>query len=90
MKKPWEFERPLCAEISPDSYFMEDDGSYRSSREYKELRALCHRCEHIADCAEWGIARERFGVWGGLTPRERQSIRRRRRIEVKELLGLFA
>ncbi len=41
---------------------------------------VCAGCPFLADCAEWGIRRERFGVWGGLTEDERQVIRSRRGI----------
>lgn len=42
-------------------------------------RALCNVCPVKADCAEAGL-RERFGVWGGLSERERRRIRRQRGI----------
>lgn len=82
MKKPWEFDNPLCAEIGPDFFYMEEDGKMRSAKEYRQIRALCQSCAHVFDCAEWGIAKENFGVWGGLTPRERSLVRRQRRLGV--------
>lgn len=42
-------------------------------------RALCGVCPVQADCAEAGL-REKFGVWGGLSERERRRIRRERGI----------
>ena len=85
MKKPWEFDNPLCAEIGPAYFFLEDDGRPYSHNEYKMVKSLCGTCIHQSDCAEWGIANETFGVWGGLSPRERQSIRRRRRAYSKSV-----
>lgn len=80
MKKPWEFDNPLCAEIGADFFFLEEDGNMRSVNEYQKVRAMCRSCDHVFDCAEWGIAKEYFGVWGGLTPKERTAIRRKRRM----------
>ncbi len=41
---------------------------------------VCAACPFTAPCAEWAIRRERWGVWGGLTEDERQTIRRARGI----------
>jgi WhiB family redox-sensing transcriptional regulator len=43
----------------------------------KEAKAVCDGCVVRADCAEFGL-HERFGVWGGLSERERRRIRARR------------
>lgn len=39
-------------------------------------KALCGRCHEQAACRAWGLAHEEFGIWGGLTARERHAIRR--------------
>jgi WhiB family transcriptional regulator, redox-sensing transcriptional regulator len=82
LKPPWEFENPLCAEIGLDLYYkdedVEDDRALVHGEQQKAIE-MCKTCEHLSDCAEWGINRERWGVWGGLTPRERRNIRRARR-----------
>jgi hypothetical protein len=36
---------------------------------------ICKRCPHLAECAEWGINRERFGTWGGIPALKRKKIR---------------
>ena len=63
---------------------MEDDGIPVSSNDAKKVKEFCNKCAHQVECAEWGIAKERFGIWGGLNPRERQSIRRRRRVRLQD------
>ena len=50
------------------------DGQYAKS--------ICRGCSHRIECAEWGIRKEAFGIWGGLAPRERLSVRRDRRINL--------
>ncbi len=42
------------------------------------LRIICEACPVREECAEAGL-RQAFGIWGGLTTRERRRIRRRRR-----------
>ena len=45
-------------------------------------KALCAVCPVREECLEHAIAeREKLGIWGGTTPRERQRIIRRRRRE---------
>jgi WhiB family transcriptional regulator, redox-sensing transcriptional regulator len=46
-------------------------------------KSICNLCPHRIECAEWGIENEYYGIWGGLTERQRQSIRRQRNISLK-------
>lgn len=43
-------------------------------------RQLCNVCPVKAACTEAGLLREKFGVWGGLSERERRRARRARGI----------
>lgn len=80
---PWQFDKPLCSEIGSYYFYMEDDGISASRSEVNKVKALCNTCIHQVDCLEWGIQKETFGIWGGLNPRERNLIKRRRRANVK-------
>lgn len=42
------------------------------------VRAICESCPVQEECLEAGL-HERFGIWGGLTERERKRLRRARR-----------
>jgi WhiB family redox-sensing transcriptional regulator len=65
-------ERALCAETDPEAFFPEKGGSTR------EAKKICTGCEVRAECLEYALANdERFGIWGGLSERERRRIRRR-------------
>src|SRR3712207_846147 len=65
-------ERALCAETDPEAFFPEKGGSTR------EAKKICTGCEVKADCLEYALANdERFGIWGGLSERERRRLRRR-------------
>lgn len=50
-------------------------------------RALCAACPVTTSCAEAGVY-EKFGIWGGLSERERRRIRRQRGIRLDDDLDL--
>lgn len=81
---PWEFDQPLCAEVGPYYFYLEDDGLPFSTNDLQKVKSFCGNCVHQFDCAEWGIKKERFGIWGGLNPKEREKIRRKRRVRLSE------
>lgn len=76
MRVPWQYEEPKCAEIGGEFWFPE---KAEDSSENRLAKRICGMCIHKTECAEWGIANEIFGVWGGLSARERQKIRTSRR-----------
>ena len=39
-------------------------------------KLVCAACPDRIACRRWGIEREEFGIWGGLTARERARERR--------------
>ena len=64
-------ERALCAETDPEAFFPEKGGSTR------EAKKICTGCEVRAECLGYALANdERFGIWGGLSERERRRLRR--------------
>ncbi|WP_226368242.1 WhiB family transcriptional regulator [Pseudonocardia sp. ICBG162] len=64
-------ERALCAQTDPEAFFPEKGGSTR------EAKRICSGCEVRAECLEYALAQdERFGIWGGLSERERRRLRR--------------
>ena len=64
-------ERALCAQTDPEAFFPEKGGSTR------EAKRICSGCEVRAECLEYALAHdERFGIWGGLSERERRRLRR--------------
>jgi WhiB family redox-sensing transcriptional regulator len=64
----------LCAETDPEAFFPEKGGSTR------EAKRVCTGCEVRAECLEFALASdERFGIWGGLSERERRRLRLQRR-----------
>ena len=64
-------DRALCAQTDPEAFFPEKGGSTR------EAKRICVECEVRAECLEYALLNdERFGIWGGLSERERRRLRR--------------
>jgi WhiB family redox-sensing transcriptional regulator len=64
-------ERALCAQTDPEAFFPEKGGSTR------EAKKICTGCEVRAECLSYALANdERFGIWGGLSERERRRLKR--------------
>ena len=64
----------LCAETDPEAFFPEKGGSTR------EAKRVCTGCDVRAECLEFALSNdERFGIWGGLSERERRRLRLQRR-----------
>ena len=62
----------LCSQTDPEAFFPEKGGSTRDAKK------ICAQCEVKAECLEYALANdERFGIWGGLSERERRRLRRR-------------
>jgi len=65
-------ERALCSQTDPEAFFPEKGGSTR------EAKRICSRCEVKGECLEYALGHdERFGIWGGLSERERRRLKRR-------------
>ncbi|HEY0118460.1 MAG TPA: WhiB family transcriptional regulator [Cellulomonas sp.] len=65
-------ERALCAQTDPEAFFPEKGGSTR------EAKKVCTQCEVRSECLDYALAHdERFGIWGGLSERERRKLKRR-------------
>ena len=72
-EEPWRLDA-LCAETDPEAFFPEKGGSTR------EAKRVCTGCTVRAECLEFALANdERFGIWGGLSERERRRVRLQRR-----------
>lgn len=42
----------------------------------KDAKEVCQSCVVRKDCLEYALAEEEFGIWGGLSERERRRLRR--------------
>jgi|SRR5699024_9652312 len=65
-------ERALCAQTDPEAFFPEKGGSTR------EAKQVCLTCEVRSECLQYALEHdERFGIWGGLSERERRKLKKR-------------
>ncbi len=70
LRPDW-MDAALCAQVDPELWFPEKGGTVRPAKE------LCGGCPVRAECLELALAGdERFGIWGGLSERERRRLAR--------------
>lgn len=74
---PWPWMREAeCLGVDPELFFPARGESTR------EAKGICQRCTVRLECLEHALANgEKFGIWGGLSERERRRVRRQRRID---------
>jgi hypothetical protein len=66
--EPW-VEQALCAQTDPELFFPEKGGSALPAK------AICRRCPVTEQCLDYALThRERHGVWGGMSERERRAL----------------
>jgi len=71
-----------CLGVDPDLFFPERGASTREAKE------VCRGCEVRHDCLEFALQNgEKFGIWGGLSERERRRIRRQRAQVARSTIG---
>jgi WhiB family redox-sensing transcriptional regulator len=62
-------EAGLCAQTDPEAFFPEKGGSTR------EAKKVCVACPVKAQCLAYALdTNQRFGIWGGLSERERRAL----------------
>ncbi|GAA3948072.1 WhiB family transcriptional regulator [Microbacterium soli] len=67
--EPW-MQWASCADVDPDAFFPEKGGST------KDAKSICAGCAVQAECLEYALQHdERFGIWGGLSERERRRLK---------------
>jgi WhiB family transcriptional regulator, redox-sensing transcriptional regulator len=61
-----------CSKTDPDALFVQGAAQ-------QTAKVVCQRCPVIAECLADALDnRTEFGVWGGMTERERRALLRRR------------
>lgn len=71
-------DRANCTGANADLFFPERGASTRTAK------AICRACDVREDCLEFAITTgEKFGIWGGMSERERRKVRRDRQIAAR-------
>lgn len=61
----------LCAQTDPEAFNPKKGGSSRTAKR------ICGMCDVREQCLQYALDNNmRGGIWGGMTDRERQAIRR--------------
>jgi WhiB family redox-sensing transcriptional regulator len=75
-----------CTDMEIDTFFPEkEDIDYR--RNVQAAKKICGTCPYSSECLEWALKYEHHGIWGGLTPEERNTLKRNRRAGFNNSLG---
>ena len=70
-----------CLGVDPDLFFPERGASTREAKE------VCRGCVVREECLEFALANgEKFGIWGGMSERERRRIRRQRALARRQAI----
>jgi WhiB family redox-sensing transcriptional regulator len=76
----WDFAN--CLGVDPDLFFPERGAST------KEAKEVCRGCVVRGDCLEYALVHgEKFGIWGGMSERERRRLRRQRALDRRAAAG---
>ena len=69
-REDWQ-QQGLCRGMNPDMFFPQYGGDPRPAE-------ICQACPVKCQCLDYALrTNQRFGVWGGLTEKERRPLRRR-------------
>ena len=72
-------EEALCRGLDVELFFLPDNCRERAKYErIEKAKSICSACPVLAACRDFAIKSEQpYGVWGGLSEEERQTIIRR-------------
>ena len=77
--------RGQCREIGSDFFYPDSENEGDTSM-YSFGKKICAGCEVRQQCLDWAVRHEGYGLWGGMTPRERMQIRRKLNITLESLI----
>ena len=67
------FDGAACKDINTEVFYPAQDTF--TPAEERVIERMCIDCPIMMACLEWGLAHEKYGVWGGTTPVRRKIIR---------------
>ena len=81
VQDPWK-QFANCLGVDPDLFFPERGAST------KEAKRVCSACDVRDECLEYALDNgEKFGIWGGMSERERRRVRRERALARRQAEG---
>lgn len=72
-------DRAECLGMDPEDWFpVSELESGVALAHVESVKLICDRCPVIDSCLSWALgAQEQHGIWGGMTAKERASLKRR-------------
>jgi WhiB family redox-sensing transcriptional regulator len=81
LERGWQ-DQANCLGVDTDLFFRERGASTREAKE------VCKGCIVRGECLEYALANgEKFGIWGGLSERERRRLRRQRAQDSRRIVN---
>ena len=84
--------RAACLGVGADVFFIERGGG--AQKQAAMAKAVCAACPVRAECLEYGLSlpepERHYGIWGGLTEKERRKLRRERKTSERRASGAGA
>jgi hypothetical protein len=71
--RPTWYDEAACRGMGPDLFYMERGVT---KHDHRAIRTVCSNCPVKTECLKAGIG-DHFGVWGGVTPKDRRPGRLR-------------
>ena len=68
---------PLCSSIGTELFYPDKNESHLAIIAKK----VCDSCEIKTECLEYAVLYETYGIWGGMTARERAAYRKTNKIQ---------
>jgi WhiB family redox-sensing transcriptional regulator len=74
-KNPEWMKSARCREVDTEIFYPDKSDAATGTH----ARKVCISCEVKVECLEYALSNnELFGIWGGLNPKSRQRIRRKK------------
>ena len=68
------------------NWFYPETGVKGYAKQISDVKAFCRLCKVSAQCLENAILnKESFGIWGGLTPKERSNLVKNNKTTAKKV-----
>lgn len=72
--------RAACRGVDTETFYRADfERGARQARREERAKQICRTCPVMEQCLQWALeAREPYGIWGGMSPDEREALLPRR------------
>lgn len=67
----------LCSSIGTELFYPDKNESHLAIT----AKNVCKSCDIRTECLEYAVLYESYGIWGGMTARERSAYRKANKIE---------